>query len=127
GTSFTPTEPFKGGINVDSFVGLQLRVRAVYQDGNGVLEQVFSAPTAPVANVNDAPAGTLTISDSTPTEGETLSVLNNITDADGLTTAIFSYQWQQSLNGTTQTNITDANGPGFRPGTPHGSPHTRLV
>ena len=50
---------------------MALRVRAVYQDANGVLETVFSAPTALVANVNDAPAGTLTISDTTPTEGQT--------------------------------------------------------
>src|SRR5262249_26764405 len=53
GTSFTPTEPFVGGVAIDSFVGLSLRVRAVYQDGNGVLEQVFSAQTDPVTNVND--------------------------------------------------------------------------
>ena len=31
--------------------GLALRVRAVYQDANGVLENVFSAPTAAVAGV----------------------------------------------------------------------------
>src|SRR5262249_40416214 len=116
GTSFTPTEPFVGGVAIDSFVGLSLRVRAVYQDGNGVLEQVFSAQTDPVTNVNDPPAGTLTISDSTPTEGETLSLINAITDADGLTTAVFSYQWQQSLNGITWTDIANANGTTFVPG-----------
>ena len=41
----------------DAEVGLRLRVRAVYQDANGVLENVFSAATAAVANVNDAPTG----------------------------------------------------------------------
>ncbi len=35
--------------------GLALRVRAVYQDANGVLENVFSAPTAPVAGVIAVP------------------------------------------------------------------------
>ncbi len=49
-------------------MGLRLRVRAVYQDQNGVLEEVFSAPTAAVANVNDAPVGVPAISDATPTE-----------------------------------------------------------
>ncbi len=36
--------------------GLRLRVRAVYQDDDGVLENVFSAPTAAVAGVVAAPA-----------------------------------------------------------------------
>ena len=31
--------------------GLSIRVRAVYQDANGVLEQVYSAATAPVIDV----------------------------------------------------------------------------
>src|SRR5262245_35622048 len=35
--------------------GLSLRVKAIYQDANGVLEQVFSAPTQPVIDVPDAP------------------------------------------------------------------------
>src|SRR5262249_31342981 len=34
--------------------GLSLRVKAIYQDANGVLEQVFSAATAPVIDVSDA-------------------------------------------------------------------------
>src|SRR5262249_29064486 len=127
GTSFTPTEPFAGGVGIDSLVGLQLRVRAVYQDGNGVLEQVFSAATAPVANVNDPPGGSLSISDATPTEGETLSVLNNITDADGLITATFAYQWQQSLNGITWTDIAGANGTTFVPGNFQGGQMLRVV
>ena len=48
GTTFTVPE---------TFVGLALRVMAVYQDANGVLETVFSAATAPVDNINDAPDG----------------------------------------------------------------------
>ena len=36
--------------------GLSLRVKAIYQDANGVLEQVFSAPTAPVIDTPDVPA-----------------------------------------------------------------------
>src|SRR5262249_42229604 len=97
GLSFTPTEPFVGGVNFASLTGVALRVRAVYQDGHGVLEEVFSAPTAPVANVNDAPTGLPTISDPTPTEGQQLTASTlGIADADGLTTAVFAFKWQQA-------------------------------
>ncbi len=48
GPTFTVTQ---------DFVGVALRVRAVYEDADGVLETVFSAPTAAVTNVNDAPGG----------------------------------------------------------------------
>jgi Ca2+-binding RTX toxin-like protein len=88
GPTFTPT---------DAEVGLRLRVRAVYKDANGVLEEVFSAPTAAVGNVNDAPTGTPTISDTTPTEGIEISASTaGIADADGLTTAVFQFQWQRA-------------------------------
>src|SRR5262249_2701324 len=75
GLTFTPG---------DDEVGLRLRVMAIYKDANGVLETVFSAPTTAVTNVNDAPTGSLTINDATPTEGQTLTVINSIADADGL-------------------------------------------
>src|SRR4029077_8216374 len=71
GLTFTPG---------DDEVGLRLRVMAVYKDANDVLETVFSDATGPVANVNDVPGGSLTVSDSTPTEGDTLEVTNSITD-----------------------------------------------
>src|SRR5262245_4557872 len=111
----------------DALIGQSLRVMAIYKDANGVLETVFSAPTAAVANVNDPPAGALTISDTTPTEGQTLSVRNNITDADGLTTAIFSYQWQQSLDGTIWLDIDGANGTSFVPGNAQANEMLRVV
>ena len=75
GTSFTPR-----GFEV----GLALRVRAVYKDDNGVLENVYSAATAPVESNNSAPGGQLLISDTTPTETQPLQALNQITDLDGL-------------------------------------------
>ncbi|WP_309680080.1 peroxidase family protein [Polaromonas sp.] len=46
GPSFTPGA---------AELGFSLRVRAVYKDANGVLEQVFSAPTAAVAPANRPP------------------------------------------------------------------------
>jgi hypothetical protein len=80
----------------DAQVGTALRIRAVYKDANGVLEEVFSAPIAPVINVNDPPVGALLVSDTTPTETLAISAVNAFTDADGLTTAVFAYQWQQA-------------------------------
>jgi hypothetical protein len=107
GTSFTPVDG--PSLIVAPQVGLRLRVRAVYEDATGVLEEVFSAATAPVANVNDPPVGTVVISDTTPTEGHTLTATNAFTDADGLTTAVFSYQWFRSnLAGTIITPIAGA-------------------
>ncbi|MGF6553712.1 Ca2+-binding RTX toxin-like protein [Pseudomonas sp. S30_BP2TU TE3576] len=79
--------------------GLALRVRAVYKDANGVLEEVFSAPTAPITaagtgTVNFLPVGTVLISDTTPTEGSTLSATDAFTDANGTTTSVITHQWQ---------------------------------
>jgi hypothetical protein len=91
GPTFTPT---------DAEVGLALRVRAVYQDALGVLEEVYSASQV-VGNVNDAPTAGPTISDTTPTEGLALTVdPTTIVDPDGTTTAVagglFTFQWQQA-------------------------------
>ena len=69
GLTFTPG---------DDQVGLALRVRAVYKDANDVLETVFSAPTALVANVNDAPVGTVVINDTTPTETQGIIAINDV-------------------------------------------------
>ena len=100
GTTFTPTQ---------EQVGLQIRVRAVYQDAKGVLEEVFSAPQV-VANTNDAPTGAPTISDTTPTEGRALLAdPATIIDPDGTTTSVFGFQWQQSADGgATWGNIAGA-------------------
>ena len=91
GLTFTPG---------DDEVGTLLRVRAVYKDANGVLEEVFSAPQL-VANVNDAPTAGPTISDTTPSEGLALTVdPTTIVDPDGTVTAVagslFTFQWQQA-------------------------------
>ncbi len=112
GPTFTPG---------DAEVGLRLRVRAVYKDGNGVLEEVFSAPTAPVGNVNDAPTAGPTLSDTTPTEGQALTVnLLTIVDPDGTTglvdgTVIPTFQWEQSADGVTWTPIGGATNQLFVP------------
>ena len=74
-------------------VGSTLRVVASYTDGQGTAESVTSANTAAVANVNDAPTGSVTIDDTTPTQGQTLTASNTLADLDGLGT--ISYQWQR--------------------------------
>jgi Ca2+-binding RTX toxin-like protein len=112
GTTFTPTQ---------EQVGLQIRVRAVYQDAKGVLEEVFSAPQT-VANANDAPTAGPAISDTTPTEGRALTVnLLTIADPDGTTglvdgTVIPTFQWEQSADGgVTWTPIAGATNQLFVP------------
>ncbi|MBK8335419.1 MAG: cadherin domain-containing protein [Sterolibacteriaceae bacterium] len=78
----------------DADVGANLRVVVSYTDGGGTLETLTSAPVGPVANVNDAPTGSVTIDDTTPTQGQTLTASNTLADADGLGT--ISYQWQRA-------------------------------
>ena len=73
----------------------------VYQNENYFRDVVF-APTAP--NPNNKP-GTVSIG-GTATQNQTLTA--NVADADGLTGVTINYQWQQSSNGTTWTNITGA-------------------
>src|SRR6185295_4529881 len=109
GTTFRPG---------DAQVGLSLRVKGTYLDLNGVTETVFSAPTAIVANVNDAPVGVALITDMTPTETQRLVASHELTDADGTEDAVFTYQWQQSgLNGVGPfTNIAGATDQEFIPG-----------
>lgn len=102
GPTFTPG---------DDLVGLALRVRAVYQDGNGVLEEVFSSPTAPVTNVNDVPTGVLALSDVNPTQDiPVLALTGGIVDADGLTLAVFAYQWQVTDTPAVEASWTDVAG-----------------
>ncbi|HEV2599988.1 peroxidase family protein, partial [Sphingopyxis sp.] len=64
--------------------------------------------------VNTPATGQPVISDTTPTEGQTLTTNTaGIADANGL--GAFSYQWQSSADGTTWTNIGGATGASFTP------------
>ncbi|WPC06764.1 peroxidase family protein [Pseudomonas benzenivorans] len=96
--------------------GLSLRVQAVYQDANGVLETVFSAVTDPVAavSVNDAPVGTMLISDTTPNVGQLLTATRAFTDPDGPANPVLSYQWQSGTGGVFN-NIAGATSATFTP------------
>lgn len=114
----------------DLEVGLRIRARVVYQDQEGVLETVFSAPTAPVANINDAPVGTVILSDLTPTEGQTIFAANNLSDPDSIGVGAgalpVTYQWQQ-LIGSVWTNIAGATVASFTPGQAHVGRQIRVV
>jgi hypothetical protein len=102
----------RGGVNItgatgatytqtDADVGQLINVIASYTDGGATPESVSSAVVGPVANVNDAPGGTVTIS-GTPTEDQLLTASNTLTDADGMGTV--TYQWQR--NGSDITGAT---------------------
>jgi len=71
-------------------VGQTLSVTASYSDGHGTSESIGSTATAAVANVNDAPTGSVTIT-GTPAQGQTLTASHTLADADGL--GPISYQW----------------------------------
>ncbi|MCB1694543.1 MAG: hypothetical protein KDI19_17355, partial [Pseudomonadales bacterium] len=78
----------------DNDVGNKMSVVVTYTDGHGTLETVSSGLTGVVANVNDAPTGSVSIT-GTVTEDETLTAdTSTLADADGL--GAFSYQWQRA-------------------------------
>jgi Ca2+-binding RTX toxin-like protein len=116
GTTFAPG---------DLQAGFALRVRAVYTDANGVVETVFSAPTAQVEAVNDPHTGSVTINDTTPTQDQALVAVASLVDPDQPTPPViggtppsitFNYQWQRSLDlGSTWTDIAGANAAQYVP------------
>ena len=86
-------------------VGKQVRVVASYTDTLGTAESVASNATAAVANVNDSPTGTVTVT-GPATQGQTLTVTSALADVDGLGTP--SYRWEQSADGTVWSAISGA-------------------
>ncbi|MBD2112118.1 MULTISPECIES: DUF4347 domain-containing protein [Cyanophyceae] len=91
-----------------------VRSQVSYTDGGGSLETVNSnATAAKVANVNDAPTGSVTVN-GTVAQGQILTAnTSTLADADGLGT--LSYQWKQSSDGITWSNIAGATGNTFSP------------
>jgi hypothetical protein len=87
-------------------VGKSISVTASYTDNLGADESVSSTATAAVANINDAPTGSVTIS-GTPTQGQTLTAANTLSDVDGIPvngTGAIAYQWKS--NGTAIAGAT---------------------
>ncbi|MDJ0878497.1 MAG: DUF2341 domain-containing protein [Halieaceae bacterium] len=79
-------------VTTQADVGAVISVVASYIDDLGGSGSFASVATAPVANVNDAPTGSVVISGEA-TEDQTLTVSNSLADADGL--GAVSYQWQR--------------------------------
>ena len=77
-------------------VGKTISVIASYTDGHSTLETVTSAATSAVANLNDAPTGSVTIT-GTATQGQTLTASNTLADADTLGT--ITYTWKADGTG----------------------------
>ena len=87
-------------------VGKAITVVASYQDVLGANESVASSATSSVANVNDSPTGSVTISGNA-TQGQALTASNNLADLDGLGT--IAYQWQAdgtNIGGATSSTFT---------------------
>ena len=107
GPTFTP---------VDAQVGKRLRVAATFTDGAGHPEQVNSAATTAVLNVNDVPVGLPTTNRPLPQEGELITASSAlVSDADGMAGVTLRYRWQQRLNAGAFTNIVGATSTTFRP------------
>ena len=90
----------------ESQVGKAITVVVGYTDGQGSVESVTSAATAPVGNLNDAPTGALSIVGE-PTRGTTLTVSSTLADPDGL--GGFSHQWKAAgvdIAGATGASFT---------------------
>ena len=96
----------------DADVGATVRVVASYTDAKGTSESVASGATAPIANVNDAPTGTVAISGSA-TEDQTLTASNTLADLDGL--GAISYHWQRDT-GSGFVNISGASASAYQLG-----------
>ena len=80
-------------------VGKLISVTASYTDLHSTAEAVTSSSTTAIANVNDVPTGSVTVSGE-PSIGSTLTVSNTLADNDGIGT--ISYQWEASTNGSTR-------------------------
>ena len=86
-------------------VGKTVTVTVSYVDGHGTTESISSPPTAAIANLNDPPAGSVTIS-GTVMQGEMLLASNTLADLDGL--GVVSYQWKSNginINGATGSTV----------------------
>ena len=86
-------------------VGKLITVEASYTDGQGTAEVVASAATAAVANVNDAPTGSVTIN-GTPSQGDILTATNTLADADGLGAITYTGTRWRRIAGATGCTYT---------------------
>ncbi len=77
-----------------------IQLLVTYTDDDGHTERLWSEPLGEVTNLNNAPTGVPVIR-GTPQVGETLTVdTSGISDPDGMTDAVFEYQWFAGNVGT---------------------------
>lgn len=90
------------GATASTFVPLQAQVGKIitvvasYIDAHGTAESMSSSATDAIANVNDAPTGSVAVS-GTPTLGQTLTASNTLADLDGIPAVgagSIGYQWK---------------------------------
>ena len=89
--------------------GEAIKVRVTFTDDGGNAESLTSTATAAVASANSAPTGAPNIT-GTAQVGETLTIsTTDISDADGLSNATFTYQWiagEIDINGAAGSSYT---------------------
>ena len=99
----------------DAEVGFPVRVLVTYVDGAGTHEQIASAATDPVTNVNDEPTG-LAIAPAAPSVGDVLHISTPLFDGDGAESVLEEpggvYIWQQGSDAGGWTDIPGATGDG---------------
>lgn len=84
-----------------------ITVEIQFPDNRGTTETVLSNGTAPVAQFNNQPTGSVVISGDT--QNQTWTVSNDLADADGPATLVISYQWYADgspIGGATTDNFT---------------------
>ena len=88
--------------------GKTIKVKVTFDDDAGNTETRTSAATATVAAANTPATGAPTIT-GTARVGETLTaVTSGITDADGLASPTYTYQWIRVDTDSTETDISGA-------------------
>ncbi|TAN65822.1 MAG: hypothetical protein EPN17_15595, partial [Methylobacter sp.] len=93
GLTFKPATNYNGPV--------ELKYNVLDGQGGSITANQFFVVKA----VNDAPSGGVTISNTTnATVGDTLTAANTLSDVDGTTKAVLSYQWQSGV-GATKTII----------------------
>ena len=93
-----------------SDVGKYVHVRASYIDLHGTTETEDSSTAARVANVNDTPTGSVTITGHLK-QGTVLQAANTLDDLDGM--GVVSYQWQVSSDNSDWKDMVGATSSSF--------------
>ena len=97
-----------------ALVNKTISVTASFTDGQGTAEQLSSATSAAVSNVNDLPKGTVSIDNTAPKPGDVLTASHTLTDADGLGAITYTWKSSGTVLGTGKTYLTTANDVGNR-------------